>query len=125
MTTKSTRRVGNSPKNARAKAKARKAPAPRAISKVKKPRTQREPEVMIGFASIHRDDTSDDALATDDSKRPHVGVVVTLLDLGDGTSRVIVDDVRSDDPKRETSWKYDSFFTHKRLSSTDIDEMAL
>jgi hypothetical protein len=64
MATKSTKRVGTSPKNATAKA--RKSGATRASSKLKKPRTRQDPEVMMGFASIHRDDTSDEELATDD-----------------------------------------------------------
>jgi len=33
---------------------------------------------------------------TDDGRRPRKGVVVSLLDLGDGVSRVIMDDVTSD-----------------------------
>ena len=61
----------------------------------------------------------------DDGTRPLKGVVVTLQDMGDGTSRIIMDDVTAETPSRETSWKYDSFFTHKRLSSVAIDDMAL
>lgn len=61
----------------------------------------------------------------DDGRRPRKGVVVSLLDLGDGTSRVIMDDVTSDDLLRDTSWKHEWFFTHKTLSSRDVDEMAL
>jgi hypothetical protein len=61
----------------------------------------------------------------DDGKRPQKGVVVTLLDMGDGTSRVIMDDVTSDTPSRSTSWKYNLFYTHKRLDSKAVDDMAL
>ena len=61
----------------------------------------------------------------DDGRRPRMGIVVTLLDLGDGTSRLIMDDVSSDDMRRDTSWKHEWFFTHKRLGSKDIDDMAL
>jgi hypothetical protein len=61
----------------------------------------------------------------DDRKRPLKGVVVTLLDMGDGTSRVIMDDVTSKSPSRETSWEFDLFYTHKRLDSKTIDDMAL
>jgi hypothetical protein len=39
------------------------------------------------------------SLESDDGKRPKFGVVVSLLDLGDGTSRVIIDDVVSADPQ--------------------------
>jgi hypothetical protein len=61
----------------------------------------------------------------DDCKRPRMGVVVTLLEVGDGTSRLIMDDVHSDEPKKDTSWKHDCFFTHKVLNSKAVDEMAL
>lgn len=61
----------------------------------------------------------------DDGKRPRKGVVVTLLDLGDGMSRLIIDDVSSDDLRRDTSWKHEWFFTHKTLRSKDVDDMAL
>jgi hypothetical protein len=64
-------------------------------------------------------------LEDDDGKRPNRGVVVSLLDMGDGTSRVILDDVRSDLPQRKTSWQFDYFYTHKRLDSRELDEMAL
>ena len=50
---------------------------------------------------------------TDDGKRPSLGVVVSLLDLGDGQSRLIMDDVRSQHPVRETSWNFDVFYTHQ------------
>jgi hypothetical protein len=64
-------------------------------------------------------------LENDDGKRPTLGVVVSLLDLGDGTSRVILDDVRSAQPRRETSWQFDLFSTHKRLDSRQLDTMSL
>ena len=64
-------------------------------------------------------------LESDDGKRPTLGVVVSLLDLGDGTSRVILDDVRSAQPQRETSWQFDLFYTHKRLDSRQLDTMSL
>jgi hypothetical protein len=64
-------------------------------------------------------------MENDDRKRPALGVVVSLLDLGDGTSRVIIDDVRSALPQRQTSWEFDLFYTHKRLDSAQLDAMAL
>ena len=64
-------------------------------------------------------------LENDDGKRPTVGVVVSLLDVGNGTYRVILDDVRAEDPVRETSWKFDCFFTHKRLDSAQTNAMSL
>ena len=64
-------------------------------------------------------------LDTDDGKRPSMGVVVSLLDLGDGRCRVILDDVHSDSPQRETSWHFELFYTHKSLDARQMDEMAL
>ncbi len=64
-------------------------------------------------------------LENDDGNRPTLGVVVSLLDLGDGTCRVILDDVRSDLPQRDTSWHFDCFYTHKRLDARQLDDMAL
>jgi hypothetical protein len=42
-------------------------------------------------------------MSDDDGKRPPVGVIVTLRDLGGGKSRVTLDDVKSDSTRRETS----------------------
>jgi hypothetical protein len=61
----------------------------------------------------------------DDEKRPSLGVVVSLLDLGNGQSRLIMDDVRSHQPVRETSWNFDVFYTHQLHGSPALDEMAL
>ena len=64
------------------------------------------------------------ALENDDGRRPRRGVVVTLLDMEDGTSRIILDDVIADPGSQKTSWTQDTFYTHKRLSSTTIDDMT-
>jgi hypothetical protein len=64
-------------------------------------------------------------MENDDRKRPRKGVVVTLLDMGDGTSRVVMDDVSSEFQSRDTSWKFDYFYTYKSLDSKAIDAMAL
>jgi hypothetical protein len=64
-------------------------------------------------------------METDDGKRSTVGVVVSLLELDDGTSRIILDDVRSDTPQRKTSWEFDRFYAHKRLDSRQLQDMAL
>jgi hypothetical protein len=64
-------------------------------------------------------------LEPDLGERPSRGVVVSLLDLGDGTCRLILDDVSSERPQRDTSWRFDTFYTHKRLDSSQLDAMAL
>ena len=61
----------------------------------------------------------------DDGKRPTLGVLVSLLDLGDGTCRVILDDVRSDQSQRDTSWQFERFYTHKRLDALQLDALSL
>jgi hypothetical protein len=38
---------------------------------------------------------------------------------------LILDDVSSEKPQRNTSWRFDSFYAHKRLDSRQLDAMAL
>jgi hypothetical protein len=64
-------------------------------------------------------------MENDDGARPNFGVVVSLLPLDDGTVRIILDDVRSTEPKRKTAWHFDCFYTHKRLNSNEAAAMAL
>lgn len=52
-------------------------------------------------------------------------MVVTLLDMEDGTTRLIIDDVVGDSPTRDTSWKHEHFFTHRTFGSKEINDMAL
>ena len=61
----------------------------------------------------------------DDGVRPNLGVVVSLLDIGGGQCRVILDDVRSAESRRETTWSYDLFYTHKLLDSNAVNLMEL
>jgi hypothetical protein len=61
----------------------------------------------------------------DDGARPNLGVVVSLLDTGGGRCRVILDDVRSASPQRETTWSFDLFYTHKDLDSDAVNRMEL
>jgi hypothetical protein len=62
---------------------------------------------------------------TDDGARPNLGVVVSLLDTGGGKCRVILDDVRSAAPQRETIWSFDLFYTHKILDADAVRRMEL
>lgn len=64
-------------------------------------------------------------LEADSSIRARFGVVVTLVELDDGATRLVIDDVRADKPQRETSWAFDCFYTHKRLDSKLLKGMAL
>ena len=64
-------------------------------------------------------------MTDDDGKRPQVGVVVTLRDIGGGNSRVALDDVKSDSTLRETQWIFDVYYTHKDLETAAVDSMQL
>jgi hypothetical protein len=61
----------------------------------------------------------------DDGTRPAFGVVVSLLNVGDGQSRLIMDDVRSQSPVRATAWDFDAFYTHKAHDNAALDDMSL
>ncbi len=61
----------------------------------------------------------------DDGTRPSFGVVVSLLNQGDGRSRLIMDDVRSQSPVRATAWDFDAFYTHNAHDNAALDDMAL
>jgi hypothetical protein len=64
-------------------------------------------------------------LEPDSGARSKFGVVVSLVELEDGTTRVVIDDVKSAEPRRKTTWAFDCFFTHKRLDSKALDAMEL
>jgi len=64
-------------------------------------------------------------LEKDDGSRPTFGVVVSLQKCDDGTVRIILDDVRSAEPRRATNWQFDCFYTHKRVDSEQATAMTL
>jgi hypothetical protein len=64
-------------------------------------------------------------LENDDRHRPSKGVVVTLLDLGNGKFRLIMDDVTSQEGPREKAWHFDLFYTHAQLDAREVEAMAL
>jgi hypothetical protein len=64
-------------------------------------------------------------MTNDDGNRAHVGVIVTLRDIGGGKSRVTLDDVKSESAGRETQWSFDFFYTHKDFDTAAIDSMRL
>jgi hypothetical protein len=61
----------------------------------------------------------------DSRVRSKFGVVVSLVELDDGTTRVVLDDVKSAAPMRETAWTFDCFYTHKNLDSKALQAMGL
>jgi hypothetical protein len=61
------------------------------------------------------------AWEADDGKRPNLGVDASLLDVGNGQSRSIVDNVRARHPVRETTWDFNLFFTHQTHENATLD----
>jgi len=58
----------------------------------------------------------------DNETRPKRAVVMSLLDEGDGRSRLLTDDVRS---KGASTWMVDAFFTQKTFDDGCLDSIAL
>jgi len=65
------------------------------------------------------------SLEPDAVVRPKFGVVVILVELEDGSTHIIIDDVKSSEPQRKTPWTFERFVRHKRLDSKALDAMSL
>ena len=62
----------------------------------------------------------------DDKIRSTVGLAVCLRDMGNGKSRIFVDDVKADNEQNPIKWSHDSFYTFTpELDNGEIDEMNL
>jgi hypothetical protein len=62
----------------------------------------------------------------DDRIRSKNGVVICLRDMGDGTSRLFLDDVHADGERNPLGWSYEYFYTFSpALLNTDLDAMNL
>jgi len=62
----------------------------------------------------------------DDKIRSKMGLVVCLRDMGNGNSRIFIDDVKSDQQKLPINWKHDYFYTFTpEFNNEVIDEMQL
>ena len=61
----------------------------------------------------------------DDRIRTENGVVACLRDLGDGTSRIILDDVKTKKATNPTSWDYQSFYTWNRYKNESVESMSM
>jgi len=62
----------------------------------------------------------------DDKIRSDRGLAVCLRDMGDGTSRIFMDDVRSDQQELPINWKHDYFYTYSpEFKNEKIDDMQL
>ena len=62
----------------------------------------------------------------DDKKRSKSGSAICLRDMGNGKSRIFLDDVVADKNKNPITWKYDCFYTFTpELDNAEIDDMNL
>ena len=62
----------------------------------------------------------------DDKIRSEIGLAVCLRDMGNGTSRIFIDDVKSDKLENPITWKHDYFYTFTpELQNNVIDNMNL
>ena len=50
---------------------------------------------------------------------------MSLLDEGDGRSRLVMDDVRSEGAANPMTWEFHAFFTQKTLDNKCLDSMTL
>jgi hypothetical protein len=61
----------------------------------------------------------------DDGRRAKEGVVVCLRDLGNGSSRLIFDDVVAESENNPTAWRFGTFFTWNTYANAELDKMNL
>jgi len=58
-------------------------------------------------------------------ERNSSGVVCCLLDLGDGVTRLILDDVSNSQSKTASMWKHEVLFTWKDLPTEKVNDISL
>jgi len=61
----------------------------------------------------------------DDGVRSQAGVVVCLRNIGNGVSRLILDDVQGSSPTNPVSWFFDGFYTWREYSDKDLNQRKL
>jgi len=62
----------------------------------------------------------------DDKIRAERGLAICLRDMGNGKSRIFMDDVKSDRQELPINWKHDYFYTFTpAFDNRSIDEMRL
>ena len=65
-------------------------------------------------------------MENDDKIRSNIGLAVCLRDMGNGRSRLFIDDVKSDKKTNPINWQYDYFYTFTpELENEEIDHMNL
>ncbi|MFK8069151.1 MAG: hypothetical protein AB8D52_13025 [Gammaproteobacteria bacterium] len=62
----------------------------------------------------------------DDKIRSEMGLAICLRDMSNGTSRIFMDDVKSDTQQNPINWCHDYFYTFTpELDNDAIDDMKL
>ena len=61
----------------------------------------------------------------DDDVRCQTGVVACLREMGNGTSKLILDDVASDSAINPISWRFESFYSWHDYSNEDLGQRSL
>lgn len=61
----------------------------------------------------------------DDAIRSQKGVVACLRNMGNGTSKLILDDVSSDSLINPIAWTFESFYTWRDYNDADLGELTL
>ena len=62
----------------------------------------------------------------DDKIRSKLGLAVCLRDMGNGKSRIFIDDVKSNKQENPISWQHDCFYTFTpEFDNEEIDGMKL
>jgi hypothetical protein len=64
-------------------------------------------------------------MQTDDKKRSKKGIVICLRDIGDGTSRIIFDDVIGDTQENPINWQFNCFYTWNYYDNKILNSMKL
>ena len=64
-------------------------------------------------------------METDDRVRSQVGVIACLRIAGNGITRLVFDDAKSDTPNKPASWKPEALFTWKQYDSEKLKGMKL
>jgi hypothetical protein len=61
----------------------------------------------------------------DDGVRSDFGLIACLRKMNDGTTKLILDDVRAKTDKNPISWKFENMFTFNRYNSDKLERLDI
>ena len=65
-------------------------------------------------------------MENDDNIRSETGLAVCLRDMGNGKSRIFIDDVMADNKQNPINWSYNCFYTFSpELDNQSLNEMNI